>query len=158
MRDFWVIDIEASGLSQASYPIEVGLINSQQEYQALIVPEFSWNHWSLKSEQLHGISRAELYEKGKTAIVVAKELNQLLRSQPVFSDHADWDSFWLRRLFVSAQIKQEFSVQHINKLLAHSQFGTFDKLIGSSVDYAHRALDDARVNRHAVVEALKCCN
>jgi len=154
MRDFWVIDIEASGLSPISYPIEIGLLNDRQEYQALIVPEDSWYHWSPKSEDLHGISREELYEKGKAAVVVAKELNELLGTQAVYSDHEDWDSFWLGRLFESVGIRQELSVVDINSLLEIGRTGSFDELSQYKKKYSHRALDDARVNRHAVIEAL----
>ena len=155
MRDLWVIDIEASGLSPISYPIEVGLVNDRREYQTLIVPEDCWDHWSQKSEELHNISRKELYEKGKAAIVVAKELNELLGNQAVYSDHEDWDSFWLRRLFETVAVKQQFSVMAINTLLDNRKTSTFDKLGESKNQYTHRALDDARANRSVVIEALK---
>ena len=154
MRDFWILDIEASGLSPISYPIEVGLVNDQQEYQALIVPEDAWEHWSPRSEELHGISRKELYEKGKAAVVVARELNELLGTQAVYSDHEDWDSFWLRRLFETVGIKQEFPVVDINELLDNNKASAFYELSKHQGQYTHRALDDARVNRRVVIETL----
>lgn len=155
MKGFWVIDIEASGLSPRSYPIEVGLVNDQQEYQALIAPEDSWVHWNQKSGELHGIPRKELFEHGKAAVVVAMELNELVGKKAVYSDHEDWDSFWLRRLFESVGIEQAFPVLDINELLDNSISGVFDGLRTSQGPYTHRALDDARLNRRIAVETLK---
>lgn len=155
MNDFWVLDIEASGLSPVSYPIEVGLVNDQQEYQALIVPENTWNHWSQKSGELHGLLRNELFEQGKAAVVVAKELNELLGRKAVYSDHEDWDSFWLRRLFESAGIEQAFPVLDIYELFDNHMASVFDGLKSSEGPYTHRALDDARLNRRVAIETLK---
>jgi len=155
MRDLWVLDIEASGLSPVSYPIEIGLVNHGQAYQALIVPEDSWEHWCLKSKELHGISRKDLHEKGKSAVVVANELNALLGTQAVYTDHEDWDSFWLRRLFETVRVSQTFSVVDFNKLLDNHKTNAFDAFRRPDHHFTHRALDDARVNRRAIIEALK---
>ena len=42
MSDLWILDVEASGLSPISYPIEIGLVSGEQEYQTLILPDESW--------------------------------------------------------------------------------------------------------------------
>lgn len=80
----------------------------------------------------------------------------LLGTEAVYSDHEDWDSFWLRRLFDTVGFKQEPSVVDIKKLLEHSKKDTVDRLSRSGDPYTHRALDDARLNRQAVIQAMKC--
>jgi DNA polymerase III epsilon subunit-like protein len=158
MSDLWILDIEASGLSPISYPIEIGLVNGEQEYQTLILPDESWEHWNLKSEALHGLSRQDLYEKGKSVEMVAKELNELLASKIVYSDHEDWDSFWLRRLFETVGRAQKFHVRDINTLLDSSNVNTFasslDEFKKSKDHRAHRALEDARIIHRAAILAL----
>ncbi|MEZ5529851.1 MAG: exonuclease domain-containing protein [Porticoccaceae bacterium] len=157
-KEIWVVDIEASGLSPASYPIEVGVFNGRQEYQSLISPAEPWTHWSLKAEELHGISREELDKTGTSSPVVAGSLNRLLGASTVFSDHGDWDDFWLKRLFENAGIKQTFAVEDISTLLSDGQAGVFDAYLGKlrkTKEYrAHRALDDARIIYRAIIYAL----
>lgn len=63
MKKLWVIDIEASGLRPASYPIEIGIVGAGTEYQSLIVPEEGWQHWSTESEAVHGICREVLFDQ-----------------------------------------------------------------------------------------------
>ena len=158
MSDLWILDIEASGLSPVSYPIEIGLVNGEQEYQTLILPEDSWVHWNLRSEALHGLSRQDLYDKGRPVDVVAQELNNLLASKIVYSDHEDWDSFWMSRLFEAACIEQKFYVADLNTLLVGNKASTFvacfDALSQASEHRAHRALNDARIIHRAAMLAL----
>lgn len=158
MTELWIVDIEASGLSPRSYPIEVGFYNGHVKYQALIIPEDSWCYWSPKSEELHGISRMELFEKGRDAKVVADELNALLGASIVYSDHEDWDGFWIQRLFKTVGVAQSFTVSDISGLLDNEATGVyvaaFDKLISSKTYRAHRALDDALVIHGAITRAL----
>lgn len=158
MSDFWILDIEASGLSPVSYPIEIGLVNAEQEYQTLILPEESWVHWCLKAHELHGLSRQDLFGKGRPANEVAKELNRLLASATVYSDHEDWDSFWISRLFEAVSIEQKFHVADLNTLLGGNKTSTFvtcfDELSQASSHRAHRALNDARIIHRAAILAL----
>ncbi len=158
MSDLWILDIEASGLSPVSYPIEIGLVNARQEYQTLIRPEASWVHWSQKANELHGLSRQDLFEKGRPADVVAQALNHLLASETVYSDHEDWDSFWVRRLFEAVSVEQTFFVADLNTLLGANQASAFatcvDELSLASDYRAHRALNDARIIHRAATHAL----
>ena len=157
-KAIWVMDIEASGLSPASYPIEVGMFNGQREYQQLISPAPSWTHWNPSSEQLHGIARTQLHSEGISPLMVAGALNSMLGASTVFSDHGDWDGFWLQQLFDSAGIKRTFSIADITTLLDTRQMETFaaalDKLRDTGHYRVHRALDDARAIHRAVACAL----
>lgn len=158
MTHLWIVDIEASGLSPNSYPIEVGLYNGQNAYHSLIIPEESWCHWSLKAEAMHGISRKTLFEQGKPIAVVAKELNRLLGTNVVYSDHEDWDNFWLKRLFSAVNITPNFRVADINELLNNETMSiyvtTLDKLSKRKDHQAHRALNDAHIIHGAISRAL----
>lgn len=158
MSDVWILDIEASGLSPVSYPIEIGLVNAEQEYQTLILPQESWVHWCLKAHELHGLSRQDLFDKGRPADVVAKELNRLLAFKTVYSDHEDWDSFWMSRLFEAVAIEQKFYVADLNTLLSGNKASTFvtriDELSQASGYRAHRALNDARIIHRVATWAL----
>jgi len=158
MSNIWVLDIEASGLSPVSYPIEIGLVNAEQNYQTLIRPEESWEHWSLKAYELHGLSRQDLFNKGQRAEVIAQQLNRLLASETVYSDHGDWDSFWIGRLFEAVAIEQTFNVADLSTLLVGHRAETFvtccDKLSQAGDYRAHRALNDAHLIHQAAMFAL----
>lgn len=159
MNDFWVVDIEASGLSPWSYPIEVGLFNGLEQYQALICPEGDWQHWSYKAERMHGLSRAYLQQYGCSTYQVAEELNRLVGGRTIFSDHEDWDGFWLQRLFASAGVEQHFIVESLTGLLGSGSEREFPGLVselrGRGKFKNHRALDDARVFHQAAQLFLK---
>lgn len=158
MTHLWILDIEASGLSPNSYPIEVGCYNGQQAYQSFIIPEESWSYWSLKAEAMHGISRKTLCKQGKPIAVVAEELNKLLGTSIVYSDHEDWDGFWLKRLFDAVNITPSFNIAGINELLNNETMSiyitTLDKLRRHKDHQAHRALNDAHVIHGAISRAL----
>ncbi len=151
-----VIGVEASGLSPLSYPIEVGIYGNQVQYQKLIVPAKSWAHWSKKSEALHRLSRETLFRNGEHVMDVARKLNSLLWAQCVYSDHADWDGFWIQRLFDAASIRQNFSVVDIRDLFTVGELSDYTialkELNRSASRRAHRALDDART----IYKAMAC--
>ena len=74
-----IVDIEASGFGQQSYPIEVGLaLEDDHRYCALILPAADWTHWDDSAERVHHISRDILRSYGKPLVEVADQLNQLL--------------------------------------------------------------------------------
>jgi hypothetical protein len=53
-----IIAIEASGIGNDGYPIEIGVIlSSGLSYCALIYPDAQWRHSDQQAEALHGISR-----------------------------------------------------------------------------------------------------
>ena len=45
-REPYIIDVEASGFGNGSYPIEVGVVlNNGEKFCTLIVPAANWTHW-----------------------------------------------------------------------------------------------------------------
>lgn len=153
MSDFWVVDIEASGLSPRSYPIEIGLFNGSDQYQALICPEEEWQHWSARAEGLHGLSRHYLEKHGAAARKVCADLNNLVGGCVLLSDHDDWDDFWLQRLYASTGVQQQFLVGSLMELLGQGKEEEFSTLVSElrqrGRHRSHRALDDARVFHQA---------
>jgi len=96
------LDIEASGLSPESWPIEIGcawLSNARIEVRStIILPRRAWSmqHWLPSAQRLHGIRPEEL-ENGRPADLVAADTDALSRFQ-IVSDNARWDQLWLDRL------------------------------------------------------------
>lgn len=96
------LDIEASSLASASYPIEIawswpdGVIESHLISPAGIE---RWTDWSAQAERLHGISRARLLAEGQAPSWVYRRLNEQLSGRVVYTDAPDYDRAWLEELF-----------------------------------------------------------
>lgn len=148
-----MVDIEASGLSPRSYPIEIGLFNGSGQYQAIICPEDEWLHWSDRAEALHGLSRQYLEKYGAAARKVCEEINNLVGGRVLLSDHDDWDGFWLQRLYASTGVQQNFVVDSLIEFLGLGKEAEFYALVASlrqkGKQRSHRALVDARVFHEA---------
>ena len=109
-----VIDVEASGFGPGSYPIEVGLaMGNGARCCELIRPEPGWNHWDLRAEALHGLSRTLLKARGRAVSEVADTLNQMLGRHTVYSDAWGADIAWLGRLFDAADSVMSFRLESI---------------------------------------------
>lgn len=99
------LDIEASGLGEGSFPVEVGWAYLTGGSGSLLIrPEADWpaDVWDELAEDLHGLSYEQLLREGVPARDVAEALNRRLTRTPPFlvlSDAADVDSAWLDRLF-----------------------------------------------------------
>ncbi len=157
----WIIEFEASGLNPLSYPIEVGLTNGDSNYQSLILPLPHWKHWCKKAQGVHGINRDILLKEGNSSIVVANNLNALLEGKTIYCDSVRWDSFWCNVLFSDNGIHQKFKILDVNELLlasyslAESYLQIKIQLEKSGEFVRHRALDDAKIIREALMKAIK---
>lgn len=113
-HDIIFLDCEASGLSNFSYPIEIGWKNGLGiGHNILIKPAIDWSHWDFESEKIHGISRDYLKENGVEFRKAATEIQSHLYGKLVMSDASSFDEFWCNRLFVEANINKGFAVQNI---------------------------------------------
>ncbi|WP_342769746.1 hypothetical protein [Marinospirillum perlucidum] len=144
----FIIDLEASGFGRGSYPIEVGFARPDGQVAArLIKPEPDWTHWSEEAEQVHGISREQLFEEGLSAREVALWLNEELQGETVYSDSWGFDSSWLALLFHHAGCMQRFRIDTLNKLLSEKQLAAWGQIKQQVLDdlhlVRHRAADDA---------------
>lgn len=149
------LDIEASGIHQDSYPIEIAWCDTEGNCdEFLISPAAQWRHWSYEAERLHGISRAQLSNQGLDICTACLRLNDHLGCEFVYSDAEEADSQWLNKLFQAAGVEPFFTLIDIYDLQAilnaHS-FVTLHKIIRANPP-PHRALKDAR----RLAMALNC--
>lgn len=144
------IDIEASGFSSASYPIEVGLIMTGGEtFCTLIRPEADWTHWDHEAEKIHHITRKTLLEFGRAASQVTAELNARLGGMTVYTDAWYHDYNWLNRLYDAAGCSPNFRLEDLRSLLTEADQAiwheTKNQVLLDLDLQRHRASNDARV-------------
>jgi len=146
----FIMDIEASGFGAESYPIEVGLaLEAPNRYCSLIHPANDWLHWDAGAEQIHGVPRTLLLAKGKSARIVASELNELLGAATVYSDGWVVDKPWLTTLFHAAGLAQAFTLSSIESILSEAQLAIWDATKAQVIQELHlprhRASNDALI-------------
>lgn len=145
-----IIDFEASGFGEDSYPIEVGVVLANGEkYCALIKPASRWEFWDEQAEQVHGLSREVLYEHGKPIQVVAAELNAFLAGRVVYSDGWVVDKSWLSRLSYDSGIQPSFYLSPLETILKEEQMEIWSPIKQEVIDHLalrrHRASSDALI-------------
>ncbi len=98
------LDFEASGLSDDSWPIEIGMAWVNEDFSLgsksqLIRPHESWpaKAWNEDSEAIHHISR-ELLATAPEAVEVAASVNSFLAGKTLVSDNPSYEVAWLYRL------------------------------------------------------------
>ena len=97
MRVF--LDFEASSLSKASYPIEVGWAGEDGSEEAhLIRPAPEWTDWDVSAEAIHKISRETLLKDGEPHDGVARRVLEVLGPHDVYVTAPSWDGMWLSKL------------------------------------------------------------
>ena len=145
-----IIDVEASGFGSSSYPIEVGLVLADgQSYCSLIQPEDEWQHWDADAEKVHGLKRDTLAAHGRSAVEVAREVNQRLRGQVVYTDSWYHDFTWLSRLFDAGESAPSFRLEDLRSLLSEKEADNWHQaktqVLAELNLPRHRASNDARV-------------
>lgn len=140
------IDFEASSLSQDSYPVAIGVFDSENEdncYNCLIKPEGDWDDWSEESEMIHGYSIEELMFYGQDAKTVAQEINALYEDETLLCD-SQWDIFWMGRLYDAAEMKPSFLLTNMRHILDKETMQKIDDEI-DLVSMPHDPLQDAKI-------------
>ena len=135
------IDIEASSLSDRSYPIEVGICypNYSTTFD-LIDPSgvFRWTDWSTTAESVHGISRQTLHDQGKPPAFVARSLSKM--NDILFvSDNPDFDNHWINELFEACGSTPDFRIVGIPEAM--------QQLMGRTISN-----DDLRTAQKSVIK------
>jgi len=105
------IDVEASSLSKASYPIQIAFNLGETIHSFLIRPAEGWEDWDDSAEAVHGWSRSRLLSEGEPAFLVAKKINDLLAGKTVYSDAKDYDGRWVDVLFDEIAAPRRFRVE-----------------------------------------------
>ena len=116
VEKFAILDFEASSLSEASWPIEIGLSwldhGEVRTWSSLIQPAHDWeiDDWSPQSAAVHGIPLSELSE-APSATEVAETFFKVLGGRRLVSDAPEFETRWLDRLFRAAGRAENPSVE-----------------------------------------------
>lgn len=112
------LDVEASGIAERSYPIEIGFAfariaeDGQVELVAqsyLITPTDAWAAaeaaWDTRAEAVHGLTRAILATEGASVAAVCDALDAALAGTIVAADTGavGWDADWVTALYTAAR-------------------------------------------------------
>ena len=135
------IDLDASGITPDSYPIEVGVGFPGGEYQALIQPASYWENWSCDAQDMQQLTREKLMSEGQLPLLVAQEMNHLFDGKILCSDNSA-DCFWLDVLCEAAGIEPTFSA-HPLEIFIGREPATM-ALAPRPAFLDHRALCDVR--------------
>ncbi len=153
-----IVDVEASGFGGLSYPIEIGLsMDCGKRYCSLIKPDRGWTHWDDSAENVHGISRSTLEEKGQPVGIVARDLNRLLEGKVVYTDGWVVDEPWVIRLFDAAKVRRGFRMYDIQTIMSEPQMDRWHsvkKQVMKKLKLTrHRASNDARIIQETFVQS-----
>lgn len=157
-----IMDFEASGLGEASYPIEVGFcLGNGERYCTLIRPIDAWRHWDKQAEQLHGIPRQLLQDKGQDVVVVALELNRRLDGEVLYSDGWVVDKTWLNQIYAIAGMAPSFELRAIEHIQSECQYLCWDRVrksvIRDASERRHRASTDAFIVQQVFAQTQRQC-
>lgn len=145
-----ILDIEASGFGRGSYPIEIGFVTaSGHTWCSLVRPEPDWQHWDAEAARVHGITREQLVQHGRSPRDVAEALNAHLAGQTLYSDAWAHDYAWLSHLFEAAGCSSRFKLDSLRALLSEAQLAQWHEVKQRVTQHLglrrHRASADARV-------------
>lgn len=151
-----VLDIEASGFGQGSYPIEIGWVLPDGRARCtLVLPAPHWQHWDEQAAALHGIGRDKLLSHGRSAQQVARMLNEDLAGQTVYCDGWAHDYSWLGALFDAADLVPRFRLETVSRLLEEPQLQALGMARAQALRelglQRHRASNDARALQRALL-------
>jgi hypothetical protein len=151
-----VLDIEASGFGQHSYPIEIGFVLPDGEtYCSLIRPAPGWTHWDIEAERLHRIPLESARTHGRDAGEVAQLLNDRLRGLTLYCDGWAHDYVWLNVLFEAAGLTPNFKLDNLRRLLTEREAAFWDvvkKQVTTEMRLQrHRASSDARILQRTLI-------
>jgi len=151
------LDIEASGFGAGSYPIEVGVVLAdRRSYCTLVKPEPEWEHWDDAAEAVHGISRDMLMRHGRSAKLVAEQLDMFLFGLTVYTDAWSQDYSWTNRLFYAVGRVPRFKLASLNEIVGEVEATRWNAaksaVVARTKAKRHRASADARVLQDTVYE------
>ncbi|MDY6988574.1 MAG: hypothetical protein SWQ30_11015 [Thermodesulfobacteriota bacterium] len=118
------VDLEASSLSRKSHPIEIAWGSSLDDIESYLISPRNieeWSDWSTDSEEMHGIDRATLMERGAEPSAICSPFIRACQGCEVYTNNPCWDSMWLYKLFFfSDQDVPSMDVRHFDELLSNT--------------------------------------
>jgi DNA polymerase-3 subunit epsilon len=115
------LDIEASSLSSASFPVEIGwVVDDEVESGSFLIKlHGTWNFdngWSAQSAAIHGITPAMLAAEGLAVDKACTHLDEVTHGRLVVSDAPQLDDWWLSRLYAAAGRERTWAVGGVERL------------------------------------------
>jgi hypothetical protein len=151
------LDFEASSLSKASYPIELGYVREDGDGEAMLIrPAPSWTEWDEKAAAIHRISREDLALHGVDHAVVCGRLIELAHGNILYASAPSWDGHWLSMLLrATGQPRhllrlldtEEAFVEAARTRVAEDEVAGVIAAARAKIEAkppSHRALEDAR--------------
>jgi hypothetical protein len=148
------VDLEASGLSDTSYPTEFGICGLDLKPTSFLIkprPEWENAEWSPIAQLMTGIGKDLLQAEGIDADLAGERIEEAMAGRPVASDNTEEDSFWLQRLkpmwmHEGLRTIKEFEKNAVYDLSRQMGGEAFDRLIRKArklYPHPHRAGPDA---------------
>ena len=107
------LDFEASSLSKASYPIEVGWVHEDGTGEGHIIrPAPDWTEWDDSAEAIHHISRQMLQTDSEPHEQVCARLLTLFEAGTVLASAPSWDGHWLSMLLRASGLPRHLHRLH----------------------------------------------
>lgn len=147
--DIITLDTEASGLSDDSYPISIGIAGDNKTWFWLICPLEDWDYWDEFSAEIHGISRSQLIEQGRDPYLVCRELNALFADKVLIVD-STWDVFWISKMFRDINVKMNFQIRKIEDIYSPTAASAIFEEI-EKAEWRHSASQDAAQLREILI-------
>lgn len=151
VREVRFIDFEATGLDEASRPIEVAWSQPDGAIESHLInePGIDWDDGEVREAMaMHGITPAMLEQQGRPARWVVGRMRKVLRPGVLYSDGPSLDADWLAKLFAMVgESGEPYEVRSINELSAISRlddaaFGELRMRAQRQVGSTHRAAAD----------------
>ena len=120
LKELCIIDVEATGLSPDSHPIEVAFLTiSGYSIEFLINPNTveHWTHWDYNAQDIHNISRETCIREGISVWDAATKLNSQLNGCLAISDAAGHDLMWIDQIFEESGIERLFSILDLRQFI-----------------------------------------
>lgn len=96
------VAVDASSWEEDAHPIAIAWsMTDGQIKTTLIQPDDGWDDWDYALEDIHGISRDTLYQRGETTWSVIRELENDLEQSYLFADDQERVEELLNRIYES---------------------------------------------------------
>jgi hypothetical protein len=117
-------DIEASGLMEGGFPVEIAWRMRESKGSVLVKPCDTWDleAWDPDAERIHGLDRDHLISAGTSVSDVAAVLNELFSSKMVYTDSPEQDAVWFDMIHAAADVPRRYRVISISRILAKMGF------------------------------------
>lgn len=155
-----ILDVEASGLSEESYPIQVALLDSEtgDSLMFYIKPTDDWIYWNEEAEEIHNITQKLLSDIGIDVDEAVTRITEFMvekKESTMYCDAPDYDGFWLKRLFDAAfSVEVQFNMDHVVGICEYKEEAEQILEIMAQQNRPHDALDDCKLIWAAVKEIM----